>query len=385
MTRVGVALTADRIYAVTTSRWRDMPEQTFEIKWDPRAPRDAVALLAGHLGEVSAIAMSVGLAFARGKHVKLPAVAAEERRKIMTLEPDRFFAIDSQSIVVSVSNDSDLVFAADASTIESWISAFESWGPVDLVESSAYSLARGLGAGGSRSGNFELPGENDERVIVEIADGKVLNSRVAGDSSQTTKAAAVPSVRGVSPEFLPALGAAMGFDAPLDQMLLPAAETRRIRSKRRMGVVRAAVNCALALAFALAALDRSRTRVVEQEQQEIAALISKAEGPSAVQSRLAQMDAESSAAAAAGASHADPVAVLAAISRRLPHDAVAMSVRADGDDWQVDGTATHAAGVVPALDADPLLENVRFLSASSRFSDAGRTRESFSIALHAHR
>jgi hypothetical protein len=104
-----------------------------------------------------------------------------------------------------------------------------------------------------------------------------------------------------------------------------------------------------------------------------------------MQARLAQLDLETSAARSAGAAHVDPVAVLGAISRRLPHDAVVMSLRADGDEWQIDGTARDAASILPALDADPMLENVRFLSASSRFNEGSRTYETFAIGLHARR
>ena len=168
-------------------------------------------------------------------------------------------------------------------------------------------------------------------------------------------------------------------------MLFPPEEMQAIRRQRIVSVVRASINVALALAFAVAAIDRSRMRVVEAEAAELASLSANAEGPASIRSRLAQLDLESEAAASARSAHSDPVAVLAAISRRLPHDAVAMSVRADGDEWQVDGTATKAADIVPALDADPKLDNVRFLSASSRFNEGNRTYETFSVAMHASR
>ena len=383
MSRVGLDLTQDRIRAVTVSRWSGKPEQTFEIRWDPRAPRDAVALLRNQLGDASGIGMSIGLAFTHVKHVKLPPVSAEERRGILTLEPDRFFAIDSSRIVVAVAGDSELVFAADSLMIESWIEAFESWAPVSVIEPSSFSLARGLGAGRVRSGVFELPSAGGEKGIVELADGRVMTARRVDDESNDSQPRQIPVIKGVSPEFLPAYGAAIGFDAPLSETLFPADQLKRARSERRMRTARAAVNLLLALAFAVAAVDRSRSRVLERENQEITDLTAKAAGPAAIQARLAQLDLQASTAASTGSGHADPVAVLAAISRRLPHDAVVMSVRADGDEWQIDGTAGHAANIVPALDADPSLENVRFLSASSRFNEGNRSYETFSIALHA--
>ncbi|MEO5904048.1 MAG: hypothetical protein ABIQ55_08565, partial [Gemmatimonadaceae bacterium] len=281
--------------------------------------------------------------------------------------------------------DSDLVFAADSQQVESWIEAFESWAEVSVVEPAALSLSRALSAGNVRSGIFEIVSAQGENGIVEMTDRRVTTARRVGESSDESKPRETPVIRGLAPEFLPAYGAAIGFDAPLSEMLFPAAGLRRVRHDRLMRTVRAAVNLLLALAFAIAAVDRSRSRVLERENHEIADLTPKAEGPAAMRARLAQLDLEASTAASTGSAHADPVGVLAAISRRLPHDAVAISVRADGDEWQVDGTASHASNIVPFLDADPSLENVRFLAASSRFNEGNRSYETFSVALHAHR
>ncbi len=383
--RIGLELTYDRIRAVSVARWGRKPNQTFEIRWDPRAPRDAVALLRQHLGEANAVCIAVGLAFLHAKNVQLPPVSSHERRGILTLEPDRFFAIESSAIVVATRHDSDLVFAADAGLIESWISVFEEWAPVAVVEPAPSSAARGLKIAGVRSGSFQISSSTDEHGIVELANGRVVSARRTDEASSSPKALALPSARGVRGEFLVAYGAANGAEASLDEMLLPAGELKRARSRRRASVAKAGANFSLALVFAIAAFDRSLTRVLEKAQQEIQSLAPRVAGPSAVQSRLAQLDAESSAARTAGTAHSDPVAVLAAISRRLPHDAIVMSVRADGDEWQIDGTARNAANIVPALDADPAFENVRSLSASSRFNEGNKTYETFSVALHAHR
>jgi len=128
MTRVGLELTGERIRAVTVGRWGNAPEKSFEIRWDPRAPRDAAALLRKELGDVESIALAIGIEFTHVKNVTLPPVSADERRKILTLEPDRFFAIDSENIVVATTDKSDLVFGADSAVVESWIAGFASWG-----------------------------------------------------------------------------------------------------------------------------------------------------------------------------------------------------------------------------------------------------------------
>jgi hypothetical protein len=381
--RVGLELTNERIRAVTVGRFGRAPDQTFEIRWDTRAPGDAVALLRKQLGAVDSIALSIGLEFTHVKNVNLPPVSAEERRKILTLEPDRFFAIDSENIVVATAEKSDLVFSADSSFVESLIAAFSTWAPVEVVEPSPVSVARALKSGGVKSGMFEIPAAANEHGMIELADGRVAVARRSAEIPAPVQQ--LPAVRGVASQFLAAYGAALGVDAPVDGMMFPPDAMTALRRRRAMGVVRASVNVALALAFALAAIDRSRTRLVEAAAAELASLSTKAEGPASIRAQLAQLDLESAAAQAASASHSDPVAVLAAISRRLPHDAVAMSVRADGDEWQIDGTAAKAADIVPALDADPKLDNVRFLSASSHFNEGNRTYETFSVAMHANR
>ena len=382
--QIGLELTEDRIRAVTVSRFTRSPRETFEIRWDPRAPRDAVLLLRQQLGQVAAIGLSIGLAFLHAKHIQLPPVSSEERRGILTLEPDRFFAIESEEIAVSTQGDSDLVFAADAARVDSWVSAFEEWGPVVVIEPAPASAVRVIGLSGVSSGVFEISSAGSEKGIIELDEGALVSARLVDDVS-TSNARPLPAARGVSREFALAYGVALGSSAPLDDMLLSAAAARRIRSRRRTGFARAAVTFALALAFVVISFDRSRARVLERAQREIAQLAPRVEGPASLEARMAQLDLESSAVRSAGTAHPDPVAVIAAISRRLPRDAVVMSLRADGDQWEIDGTARDAASIVPALDADPSLENVHFLSASSRFNEGNRTYETFSVALHARR
>ncbi len=91
--RAGLELSSDRIRAITTRGWRLTPVDTFEIKWNPDLPRDAVSLLMEHLGRVDEIAIAIGLGFTHVKEVALPRVPDEARRAMLTLEPDRFFPV----------------------------------------------------------------------------------------------------------------------------------------------------------------------------------------------------------------------------------------------------------------------------------------------------
>lgn len=381
--RVGLELTGDRIRAVTVSRWRASPLESFEIRWDPRAPGDAVEVLRKHLGSVSGIGLSVGVEFLHLKNVRLPPVSTPEKRSILMLEPDRFFPIEGGDVVVSVRDGSDIVFAADAAMVESWIAAFERWAPVENVEAAPVSLARALRRAGVHDGSFRLGTATGEYGIVELKGGSLASARrmsgeIAGDEPKRP-----PAVRGVEPPFVPALGAVPGADESPDEMLIPDVMHARIRRRRAGSLTRAAINFALALAFAIAAVDRSRSRLLESLEREIATVTPLAAGGASLQTRLASMDIELAASQNLIAARANPVGVLAAISRRLPADATVMSVRADGANWQMEGTARDAGALIPALAADPALGDVRFLSASSRFRDGNRTYETFSIALRA--
>jgi hypothetical protein len=73
--------------------------------------------------------------------------------------------------------------------------------------------------------------------------------------------------------------------------------------------------------------------------------------------------------------------VLAALSERLPEGATVLNLRAQGEEWQIDGTARDAAALLPLLDRDDRFDTVRFLSASARFREGPRTYETFSIAF----
>jgi hypothetical protein len=75
--------------------------------------------------------------------------------------------------------------------------------------------------------------------------------------------------------------------------------------------------------------------------------------------------------------------VIAALGERLPRDVTVLNARAIGDEWRIDGTATNAAAILPALDGDPRFVDARFLAATSRFREGGKTYESFSLAFRA--
>ena len=96
---------------------------------------------------------------------------------------------------------------------------------------------------------------------------------------------------------------------------------------------------------------------------------------------LRSREAEAQAIREIAANRADPFTALAAISSALPREANVLTARANGNDWQIDGTTSDASALVPLLDRHAHFDSVRFLSASSRYRQANRSYETFSIAL----
>jgi Tfp pilus assembly protein PilN len=164
-------------------------------------------------------------------------------------------------------------------------------------------------------------------------------------------------------------------------MLLTDPLAARVRGRRLRRVSVAAVLCAAAFGLALWAVDRSRERTLERVRQEITALTPNAREALELRERLSATDRESSAIVALLDQRSDPLPVLAALTAQLPAGATVLNIRSNGGEWQIDGRARDAAAIIPLLDRDNRFEDVRFLSASTRFREGANTYETFSIAF----
>ena len=376
--RVGIEISLDSVRAVAIDRWRRAPRAATELPWNPARPAETVAALRQALGPTSRIALSLGLGLLHIKQAKLPPAPVAERRRILALEPDRFFPVQDQALAVSIVNDDNLAFAIDAEQLERWVSAFEDWAPVEMVEPAPVSIARALGPG--TSGTFAVAAGPDEQGMIELHHGRVRAARrmFAGAESQ---AATLPSTTGIPESQLAAYGATLGMAEPLDTMLLSDSQTARLRSRRLRRVATAAVVCAIAFVLAIWSVDRSRQRRLDRIRQEIAALTPNAREAIDLRDRLAATEREASAITQLAAQRPDPLPILAALSAQLPPGATVLNIRSNGTDWQIEGRARDAAAIVPLLDRDQRFDDVRFLSASSRFREGDRTYETFSIAF----
>jgi Tfp pilus assembly protein PilN len=380
--RVGVEIAATRLYAVALAAWGDRPRALAEADWDPAHPAAAVAVLASRLGRVGRIALGLGLDSLHVKHVDLPQASTAIRRQMVAVEPDRFFPVQDERVVIGLAG--DVAFAADQTMLERWVEAFETWAPVESVEASPVALARALAPQGD--GRYAFPLGDGSAGVIDVRGGAFAAARhvAAGAADEArTGAQAVPTVRGVPANSLAAWGAALGLDGDVDAMMLDGAQRRIVERRRVRRLAGAAAACAIALGFSLWALDRSRDDVLARLTAEQTALETRAAPAAALQTRLTALDQEAAVSRRVSADRSDPLRVLAALGERLPRDVTVLNARAMGDEWRIDGTSTNAAAILPALDGDPRFADARFLAATARYREGGKTYESFSLAFRA--
>ena len=376
--RVGIELSPTRLRAVVASTWRDVPVRTSEVPWNPQQPLDGVLALRSSLGTVDSVALAIGLGLLSVKRVELPQAGDAEREQMVALEGERFFAVQ-EPVVTALAPGGAVAFAVESATLDAWTTAFATWGPVVRVDPAPVALARALGA--HAAGEYHVDAGANERGFVALGAGRVLASRRIPTALDERPGGELPELHGLGGEWSAALGALMGDDASEAGTLASPSRRREFRTRRLRRLATAAAAAAAAIAFAAFAFDRSRDRTLQALAAEVTALrgaAAPAELALATQARLA---AELSLLRRRAEGRTGALGPLAAVSNLLPADAVILSAQATGRDWQIDGTAGDAAALVPLLDRDPRFENVRVLSASSRFRDAARTRETFSIAF----
>ncbi len=376
---VGLELTGNRIRAITVSRFMNRALRRFDIPWNPADPDRAVALLRENLGAVDAIGVAIGFDFLYPKHIKLPPVTAVEKRRMIALEPERFFPV-SAPVIVSAAGASDLVFATDAVACERWLAALARWGPIQNVEAAPAAFARAAHSARLPNGVYRLSSADDSANYVEISSGAVVSARRAGPRGATLAAHASPDAGGVPGEFMSAYGAALGVGSSPGEMLVSEEMHKRLSGNRIRSLAIAMALLVVAVGFALFSGLSARERLQERMDSEIAILRPRAAMAEALQGRIARIGSASAAAKTAQGGM-DPLAVLGVLSKRLPGDVVVMSIRGSGSEWQISGTAKDAAAIIPALDSDPTIKDVRFLAGTSRFTEGRRTYETFSIGF----
>jgi hypothetical protein len=379
MARLGLELGARVIRGVRIDGWPKPRTQVIEIAYDPEHPDDAVRALEEHSVGVRRIAIAVALPLLVTKRVKLPALSAPERRNILMLEPDRYFADRSHGFVPAVRADSDLVFAVADDLLASWIAALERIAPVYLVEPAPSSLARALGHAGLREGVVHIDGG-----VVDLSEGCVQSARrVFNERDRPAATVAVPAIGEVPPPFATAYGAALADDEPRDfaTTLVAPDHAKAIRGRRRRELSLASAAAALALVFALTSLDAWRDRAVSAVETGLVGLRQRAAPALALETELETRAQRARAIRELEAERPTRLSVLLALSRQLPPGAFVRGIRGSGSEWQLDGYAPSAASVVARLGAAPEFKGVHFLSAMDHAQVGHQSYESFALAF----
>jgi hypothetical protein len=378
--RVGIELTPAGIRGVVGPAWRDVPSRAFHVPWDPAHPEAAIGALRREVPAPGAVWVAIGTGFLHVARVQLPPAPDDARERMVALEPDRFFATNDP-LQVSLTPGGDVAFAVDARWLERVVRALGDWGPVVRVEPAPLAIAATLGP--SATGTYAIDVADEGAAAMQLRNGRVIGvRRLPGDDAAAALGVALPPIGGQPGDVRAAWGAVRRDDAAMTGSLLDQASRRRARRRGQWRNAAAVLAALAGLSFVLAALDRSRDRLLAALDREAERLTTIAKPALEAQQRLALSLREAALTREVLASRPDPAAALAAIGAVLPRDAIILSARATGNDWQIDGTARNAAALVPLLDADQRFDNVRSLAASARFRDGGMTRESFSIALH---
>lgn len=413
--RLGLELGREAIRAVLVSGWPRRSLRCLDVTWDPDDPGPAVAALHDAFGTVRQVCVAVDTELLRVKRLKLPALPSEERRRILGLEPDRYFAVRGEELVFATRDGDDLVFAMSEPTIASWMEALAGLG-VERIEPGPVALARALESVGVSDGLILRGGAGPGVEAIELDDGRLQNARrrygdLGGAASELTGADVdgmravylhpwqeetarrlakslpgrqikpLPSVGELGPAHLCAYGATLGTESAWRESLLTPELERQHRRRRRNRVLTATASCVLAALFLLASLDAYRVRAERQLDVQIAALRDQASQVLMLQERAAALSREVQAISDIEAERADVLGALLELSRGLPADAWIRTIQAEPPDWYLDGWARDAAALIPLFENDPRFEDVQFRSATSRAQIGNETYDYFSLAL----
>ena len=426
MAQVGLQLGADRVRAVVLTGWPRQRVRAVEVPFDAERPDEAVDALRALVGAARRIAVAVDLHLVRAKRISLPALSAAERRNILRLEPERFFAVRGEEVVPAICADNGLVFAATASALGQWVQAIERIAPVNVVEPTPVALARALATASIADALVLFDGQDAGMAVAEIRANCVMRARrVFGGVPQVANALAAEGLLdthvtaayldpwiegrqaslasvcpGISLHPLPALGRpggharipgpfaaafgaalALASPPPVAETLLSPAHEVKIRRRRTRATAKAAAVCATAFLFALWSLDGRSDRAARSLDAATAVLTARAAPALAMQTELANLVRRTNATRAIDAERQDPLRVLRALSAALPPGAFVRQIRVTGPDWQIDGYASSASAVLTTLGSRPEFHDVHFLSAVNRDQIANQAYESFALAF----
>lgn len=386
-----------------------------EVEWSSDAPAETVSALRDRFGPGAVLAVAVDTAALLVKRVALPPLSPEERRRILTIDPERYFPIRDEELVVAVRDD-DLVFAARAVQFDRWADALGELGAVERVEPAPVALARFLTRSGVIEGIVVIAHPGDRECAVAVMEGgriggvrRILSRsgeiaaavRAMESTSRTvhlypwhdelaTSLAAelqsvalerVPAPAGAPEPFACAMGAALGIDAGPEATFASPALERRQAARRRWRTAGAVTALVAACVLGIASFGAYRARVLRALDERIAERRAEATEVQDLQEELAGLQREIGTLDRVESGRVDPLAVLLALTRTLPTDAHVRAIHNAGDQWELDGYARDAARLIPVLEESNAFGEVRFRTATTRARVGNENYESFSLAL----
>lgn len=411
--RIGIVIGPAFLHAVRLQGMLRARATTIAVEWDGVTLVPAVDLVRARLGRAHAVAVAIDPAALFVKRITLPPVSPAEQRRILMLEPERFFPLRGRDIVAATRPGSGLVFAADAEMLEVWLGALAGLGPIESVEPAPAALTRALVRHGVTDCVVVMPAGAGATAAARVIDGDLVGVRkvrggwreaadaLADDerrpeailaapgcggglaASDGAAPVALPPIGSLPPDFATAFGAVLGLDGAAERnpALMPDALVSRARARRARRFAGAVAAACLALLFGLTSVGRYRQRVLDRIDREIAALEPRAAGVLSGQAALERLTRRLATVDSARADRPDPLAVLLALTEALPRDAHLRALHVTGSTWEIDGSAADAARLVPALERNPLIADVRFRDATSRVQVGGRIYEDFGLAF----
>lgn len=368
---MAVLLDATRIRAMSSASGA----KVVEVAWDPTMPQDGVRRLRNTVGasSSSSIVLVVGLGFLEIAHPELPPLDAEARRVLLLRDADRYFPLEGE---VAVAWQNGFAFAMPERALSSFVGAFEDLGSVDVVLALPHAVARA-----GTDGVYATDAAPGERGTITLREGAVSEVRRTAAPVGNGSADTAPRELDVPRVLLAALNSRL---APIPDQLLETNLAATFARRQRSRMWRSAALFAAALVASAWIADRLRDRELAHVEEQLAALTTAAAPAQRAALRLDRALTEQRLLASAdslNSSGTTPAAILALLGALLPKDAFLQRLEWDGTAWRIDGSASDAPRIVPLLDADAHFADVRIVAASTRFLDAGKQRESFSIAF----
>jgi len=413
--RIGIEIGPYRLRAARLAGGRRGRVDCMEAEWSSAAPAETVAALRERFGTGSLIAVAVDTSALFVKRVALPPLPLEERRRMLAIDPERYFPVRGEEIVVAVRDD-DLIFAAHAEQFDRWTEALATLGAVERVEPAPMALARYLVRHGATDGLLVMAHPDDRDCAVARLDGgqvrtvrRIPNATEAiaiaaramgtapgaaylypwrddvasalADGLAETPVEQVPVPGGLTEPFVCAVGAGQGIDDGPESVFVSPSLARRQAARRRWRAVGAVTAVAAACVLLFASYGASRSRVLRSLDQRITERRAVAAEVQDLQEELAGLQREIGTLDRVESDRVDPLDVLLALTRTLPPDAHVRTIHNAGDEWELDGYARDAARLIPVLEESSVFGAVRFRNATTRVRVGNENYENFALAL----